>query len=92
MVRVLIWHVSCPVLFVCMAQGPFRAPKEKVSRDDVEKRVLHEEPKYSDKFSAEAKEICVKVCTAVLPCVCFSLLCCMIFILKVLLIHSSCSL
>lgn len=43
-----------------MIQGhsPFKKFKEKVRRDEVERRVRNEAEKYSEKFSQEAKAIC----------------------------------
>lgn len=43
-----------------MIQGhsPFKKFKEKVRRDEVERRVRKEAEKYSEKFSQEAKAIC----------------------------------
>lgn len=42
-------------------QAPFRARKEKVKREEVERRVKEEHEKYSDKFTPEAKSICQAV-------------------------------
>ncbi|KAL3173705.1 hypothetical protein MRX96_041514 [Rhipicephalus microplus] len=40
------------------AKPPFRARKEKVKREEVERRVKEEREKYSAKFSEEAKDCC----------------------------------
>lgn len=42
-------------------QAPFRARKERVKREEVEKRVKTEQEKYSDKFTEDAKAICQSV-------------------------------
>lgn len=42
-------------------QAPFRARKEKVKREEVERRVKEEHEKYSSKFTSEAKSICQAV-------------------------------
>lgn len=39
-------------------QSPFRGRKEKVKREEVDRRVLETEEVYSHKFSEEAKSIC----------------------------------
>jgi G protein-coupled receptor kinase len=42
-------------------QSPFRGRKEKVKREEVDRRVLESEELYSPKFSEEAKSICKMV-------------------------------
>ena len=51
--------VTCilPYLF----QAPFRARKEKVKREEVDRRVKEDEEKYSQKFSTDAQDLCKKV-------------------------------
>lgn len=44
-------------------QSPFRARKERVKREEVEKRVQEEQEQYSEKFSEDAKAICKAVRT-----------------------------
>lgn len=39
-------------------QAPFRARKEKVKREEVDRRVKNDQEKYSNKFSEEAKTLC----------------------------------
>lgn len=39
-------------------QSPFRKRKEKIKREEIERRVKEEQEVYSDKFSEEAKSIC----------------------------------
>lgn len=45
-------------------QAPFRARKERVKREEVEKRVKSEQEKYSNKFTEDAKAICQSVMSA----------------------------
>ena len=42
-------------------QAPFRARKEKVKREEVDRRVKEDKEQYSNKFSEEAKVICQAV-------------------------------
>lgn len=42
-------------------QAPFRARKEKVKREEVDRRVKTENEKYSNKFSEDAKSLCQKL-------------------------------
>ena len=42
-------------------QAPFRARKEKVKREEVDRRVKEDEEVYSTKFSDDAKDCCQKV-------------------------------
>ena len=49
------------VFSVTSLQAPFRARKEKVKRDEVERRVKDDTEQYSDKFSDNAKNCCEKV-------------------------------
>lgn len=39
-------------------QAPFRARKEKVKREEVDRRVKCDQEKYSSKFSEDAKSLC----------------------------------
>lgn len=47
--------------FLFDLQSPFRARKEKVKRDEVERRVKEDQEVYSDKFSSSARLICSQV-------------------------------
>ena len=49
-----VGHVS----YVSTHQAPFRARKEKVKREEVERRVKDEQEGYSDKFSGNARHMC----------------------------------
>ena len=47
-------------IFVVL-QGPFRARKEKVRREEVDRRVKEETEIYSTKFSSDCCDICQQV-------------------------------
>ena len=46
---------------VVTLQSPFRARKEKVKREEVERRVREDQEVYSEKFSSAATSICSQV-------------------------------
>ena len=46
---------------VLFMQSPFRARKEKVKREEVERRVKEDQEVYTDKFSSAARLICSQV-------------------------------
>lgn len=58
---------GCLVYEMIEGQAPFRARKEKVKREEVDRRVKEDLEKYSSKFSEEAKSICKKVRLFVIP-------------------------
>ena len=43
-------------------QAPFRARKEKVKREEVDRRVKEDTETYTAKFSEDAKTCCQQVC------------------------------
>lgn len=52
---------GCLVYEMIEGQAPFRARKEKVKREEVDRRVKEEQEKYSSKFTEEAKSLCKQV-------------------------------
>ncbi|XP_005666562.1 G protein-coupled receptor kinase 4 isoform X3 [Sus scrofa] len=52
------WGLGCLIYEMIQGHSPFKKFKEKVRRDEVERRVRKEAEKYSEKFSQEAKAIC----------------------------------
>lgn len=55
------FSLGCLLYEMIEGQAPFRARKEKVKREEVERRVKNECEKYSNKFSEDAKAICLSV-------------------------------
>ncbi|XP_072933812.1 G protein-coupled receptor kinase 2 isoform X2 [Epargyreus clarus] len=49
---------GCLVFEMIEGRAPFRARKEKVKREEVDRRVKHEQEKYSSKFSECARALC----------------------------------
>ena len=49
---------GCLVYEMIEGQSPFRAKKEKVNREEVDRRVKEDKEKYSKKFSEEARSLC----------------------------------
>lgn len=49
---------GCLIYEMIEGQAPFRARKEKVKREEVDRRVKEDAEKYSHKFSEEAKLLC----------------------------------
>lgn len=49
---------GCLLYEMIEGQAPFRARKEKVKRDEVDRRVKEDQEKYTHKFTDEAKGLC----------------------------------
>lgn len=49
---------GCLIYEMIEGQAPFRARKEKVKREEVDRRVKEDVEKYSTKFSEDAKSLC----------------------------------
>lgn len=52
------FSLGCLVFEMIEGQAPFRARKEKVKREEVDRRVKEDKEQYTSKFSEEAKSIC----------------------------------
>lgn len=52
------WGLGCLIYEMIEGKAPFRQRKEKVKREEVERRVREDQEKYSDKFSESARTIC----------------------------------
>ncbi|KAL6986582.1 G protein-coupled receptor kinase 6 [Sarracenia purpurea var. burkii] len=52
---------GCLLYEMIEGQAPFRARKEKVKREEVDRRVKEDQEKYSQKFTEEAKSLCNQV-------------------------------
>lgn len=55
------WGLGCIIYEMIVGQAPFRARKERVKREEVDRRVKEDTEIYNEKFSDEAKEICSQV-------------------------------
>jgi len=52
------WGLGCIIYEMIQGKAPFRARKEKVKREEVERRVKEDKEEYGEKFSEDAKDIC----------------------------------
>ncbi|XP_014662760.1 PREDICTED: G protein-coupled receptor kinase 5-like isoform X2 [Priapulus caudatus] len=55
------WGLGCLVYEMIEGRAPFRARKEKVKREEVDRRVREDQETYSSKFSEEARSICTEL-------------------------------
>jgi len=57
------WGLGCVIFELISGQGPFRQRREKVKREEVDRRVKEDSPKFSEKFSdqPEAVDICERL-------------------------------
>lgn len=57
------WGLGCIIYEMIQGKAPFRAPREKVKREEVDRRVKEDTEKYSEKFSEGAKTMCQRLLT-----------------------------
>ncbi|VDN03448.1 unnamed protein product [Thelazia callipaeda] len=52
------WGLGCLIYEMIEGKAPFRQRKEKVKREEVERRIRDDQEKYSNKFSESARTVC----------------------------------
>uniref|UniRef100_A0A2K6GWT1 G protein-coupled receptor kinase n=1 Tax=Propithecus coquereli TaxID=379532 RepID=A0A2K6GWT1_PROCO len=57
------WGLGCLIYEMIQGHSPFRKFKEKVRREEVERRVKEDTEEYSKKFSEDTKSICTMLLT-----------------------------
>ncbi|XP_060072973.1 G protein-coupled receptor kinase 5-like [Ylistrum balloti] len=55
------WGLGCIIYEMIEGKSPFRARKEKVKRDEVDRRVREDREVYSSKFSEDCRDICTQL-------------------------------
>uniref|UniRef100_T1JG55 G protein-coupled receptor kinase n=1 Tax=Strigamia maritima TaxID=126957 RepID=T1JG55_STRMM len=55
------FSLGCLIYEMIEGQAPFRARKEKVKREEVDRRVKEDQEEYSHKFSPESRGICLSL-------------------------------
>ncbi|KAG1660061.1 G protein-coupled receptor kinase 2 [Nymphon striatum] len=65
------FSMGCLIFEMIEGQAPFRARKEKVKREEVDRRVKEEEEQYSSKFNEHARSICRTVSVLNVLCLLF---------------------
>ncbi|XP_052770643.1 G protein-coupled receptor kinase 5-like isoform X2 [Mya arenaria] len=55
------WGLGCLIYEMIEGKAPFRARKEKVKREEVDRRVKEDQETYSSKFSEDCRSICTQL-------------------------------
>ena len=55
------WGMGCLIFEMVEGRSPFRSRKEKVKREEVDRRVREDNDEYSSKFSADCRSLCQMV-------------------------------
>ncbi|XP_077991922.1 G protein-coupled receptor kinase 5-like [Glandiceps talaboti] len=55
------WGLGCLIYEMIEGRAPFRARKEKVKREEVDRRVKEDKETYSSKFNPDVRDICEKL-------------------------------